>query len=81
VRGICVKLFWIANQSKLCDMFFFAERSINKIAGVTRDTVSRKINSVAVIGAGAMGSVLRCRSANFFRPWRVKLIEVGKKST
>jgi 3-hydroxyacyl-CoA dehydrogenase len=35
---------------------FFAEREAQKIPGVERDTATREINSVALIGAGTMGT-------------------------
>ena len=66
-----------SDQSKALRHVFFAERSINKIAGVTRDTVPRKINSVAVIGAGTMGGGIAMSFAN--SGMAVKLIEVGKE--
>jgi 3-hydroxyacyl-CoA dehydrogenase len=35
---------------------FFAEREVNKVAGIDRSTPRRSINRVVVIGAGTMGS-------------------------
>ncbi len=43
-------------QARAMIRVFFAEREANKIPGVTRDTASRDINSVGVVGAGTMGS-------------------------
>jgi 3-hydroxyacyl-CoA dehydrogenase len=42
-------------QSKALRHVFFAERSSNKIAGVGPDHRPRKLESIAVIGAGTMG--------------------------
>lgn len=35
---------------------FFAERAVNKVPGIERETPVRELNSVAVIGAGTMGA-------------------------
>lgn len=35
---------------------FFAHRAINKIPGIDRDTATRDLSSVAVLGAGTMGA-------------------------
>lgn len=43
-------------QARGMTHLFFAEREAQKIPGVARDTTTREINSVAVIGAGTMGT-------------------------
>ena len=39
---------------------FFAERSAAKVPGISRETTVRRIKSVAIIGAGTMGSGIAC---------------------
>ena len=63
-------------QSKALRHVFFAERNGNKIAGVAPDTRPRKVNSVAIIGAGTMGGGIAMSFANTGMP--VKLIEVAQ---
>ena len=43
-------------QARAMTHLFFAEREAQKIPGVARDTATREINSVAVVGAGTMGA-------------------------
>ena len=43
-------------QSRGLRHAFFAERAAGKVAGIGRDTPTRAIQSVAVLGAGTMGS-------------------------
>ncbi|MCZ6882173.1 MAG: 3-hydroxyacyl-CoA dehydrogenase NAD-binding domain-containing protein, partial [Gammaproteobacteria bacterium] len=43
-------------QARAMTHLFFAEREAQKIPGVERDTATREINSVALIGAGTMGT-------------------------
>src|SRR5882724_11049260 len=63
-------------QSKALRHVFFAERNTNKIAGVAPDTSPRKVNTVAIIGAGTMGGGIAMSFANAGIP--VKLIEVAQ---
>jgi len=42
-------------QARAMIHLFFAEREANKIPGISRDTATRDITSVGVIGAGTMG--------------------------
>ena len=67
-----------SEQSKALRHVFFAERSINRIAGVARDTQRREIKSVAVVGAGTMGGGIAMSFAN--AGISVKLVEVGKEA-
>jgi 3-hydroxyacyl-CoA dehydrogenase len=55
-----------------------SERSSNKIAGVDAGTRQRKIDSVAIIGAGTMGGGIAMSFAN--AGMSVKLIEVAKEA-
>ncbi|MEH2588205.1 3-hydroxyacyl-CoA dehydrogenase NAD-binding domain-containing protein [Bradyrhizobium sp. AZCC 1721] len=64
------------DQSKALRHVFFAERSSNKIAGLEAGTRPRKVNSVAIIGAGTMGGGIAMSFANAGIP--VKLIEIAK---
>ncbi|MCZ6724546.1 MAG: 3-hydroxyacyl-CoA dehydrogenase NAD-binding domain-containing protein [Gammaproteobacteria bacterium] len=43
-------------QARAMTHLFFAERESQKIPGVERETATREINSVALIGAGTMGT-------------------------
>jgi 3-hydroxyacyl-CoA dehydrogenase len=63
-------------QSKALRHVFFAERNSNKIAGVAPDSRPRKLDSVAVIGAGTMGCGIAMSFAN--AGISVKLIEIGQ---
>ncbi|WP_050419729.1 3-hydroxyacyl-CoA dehydrogenase NAD-binding domain-containing protein [Bradyrhizobium tropiciagri] len=63
-------------QSKALRHVFFAERNSSKITGVAADVRPRKVNSVAVIGAGTMGGGIAMSFANAGIP--VKLVEVAQ---
>ena len=52
---------------------FFAERAAGKVPGVTKDTATRPIEKVAVIGAGTMGGGIAMNFANVGIP--VTIIE------
>jgi 3-hydroxyacyl-CoA dehydrogenase len=65
-------------QSRALRHVFFAERSSNKIAGVEAGTRPRKIESVALIGAGTMGGGIAMSFAN--AGISVKLIEIAKEA-
>jgi 3-hydroxyacyl-CoA dehydrogenase len=43
-------------QARAMTHLFFAEREAQKIPGIARDTATREINSVAIIGGGTMGT-------------------------
>ena len=66
------------NQSRALRHVFFAERSSNKIAGVEAGTRPRKIDSVAIIGAGTMGGGIAMSFAN--AGISVKMIEIAKEA-
>jgi 3-hydroxyacyl-CoA dehydrogenase len=57
---------------------FFAEREANKIPGISRDTPSREIGEIAVIGAGTMGRgiAIACLDASF----PVRLLETSQQA-
>ena len=52
---------------------FFAERAVNKIPDIAKDTPTRKIESVGVIGAGTMGGGIAMNFLNIGLP--VTLVE------
>ncbi len=63
------------DQSKAQRYAFFSEREAAKIAGVPEGTKSRKVERVAIIGAGTMGGGIAMSFANAGIP--VTLIETG----
>ncbi|HUF86762.1 MAG TPA: 3-hydroxyacyl-CoA dehydrogenase NAD-binding domain-containing protein [Thermohalobaculum sp.] len=65
-----------SDQSKALRHLFFAEREAAKIPGVSRDTPRREVGSVAVIGAGTMGTGIAMTFANAGLP--VTLIEADQ---
>jgi 3-hydroxyacyl-CoA dehydrogenase len=64
------------DQSKALRHVFFAERNINKIPGVAPDTSPRKVNAVAILGAGTMGAGIAMAFSAAGMP--VTLIDVAK---
>ncbi len=63
------------DQSKAQRYAFFAEREAAKVAGVPEGTKPRKVERVAIIGAGTMGGGIAMSFANAGIP--VTLIETG----
>ena len=65
-------------QARAMIHLFFAEREANKIPGVPRDTATRDITSVGVIGAGTMGRgiAIACLDAGL----AVTLLESGAEA-
>jgi len=63
------------SQSAGMRHMFFAEREAARVRGLAKETPKRDINSVAVIGAGTMGSGIAMNFANAGLP--VKLLEVN----
>ncbi|MEP6343785.1 MAG: 3-hydroxyacyl-CoA dehydrogenase NAD-binding domain-containing protein [Maricaulaceae bacterium] len=57
---------------------FFAERAVNKIPDIAKDTPTRKIESVGVIGAGTMGGGIAMNFLNIGLP--VTLVEQTKEA-
>ncbi|MGO4715952.1 3-hydroxyacyl-CoA dehydrogenase NAD-binding domain-containing protein [Bradyrhizobium sp. 2TAF24] len=65
------------DQSKAQRHAFFAEREATKIDGVPEGTKARKVERVAIIGAGTMGGGIAMSFANAGIP--VTLIETGEE--
>jgi len=65
-------------QARGLTHLFFAEREAQKIPGVARDTPTREINSVAVIGAGTMGTGITIACLDAGLP--VTLLETGNEA-
>jgi len=65
-------------QARAMIHLFFAEREANKIPGVTRDTTSRNITAVGVIGAGTMGSAIAIACLDAGLP--VTILESGEEA-
>ena len=57
---------------------FFGEREAQKIPGVERDTATRDIKSVGIIGAGTMGSGITIACLDASLP--VTLLETSRHS-
>lgn len=66
-----------SDQSKAQRYAFFAEREAAKIAGVPEGTKGRKVERVAIIGAGTMGGGIAMSFANAGVP--VTLIETAEE--
>ena len=73
-RDLFLKLM-NGDQSKAQRYAFFAEREAAKVSGVPDGTKSRKVEQVAIIGAGTMGGGIAMSFANAGIP--VTLIETG----
>ena len=67
-----------SDQSKAMRHAFFAEREVGKIPDVPRDTPTRAITKVAVIGCGTMGQGISMAFANAGIP--VKVLEVTQEA-
>lgn len=66
----------LSDQSAALRHMFFAERSATKIKGLPKDTPTREINSVGIIGGGTMGGGIAMNFANANIP--VKLVEINQ---
>src|SRR6201994_2551354 len=66
-----------SDQSKAQRYAFFSEREAAKVSGVPEGTKSRKVDRVAIIGAGTMGGGIAMSFANAGVP--VTLIETGEE--
>lgn len=75
-RDLFLKLM-NGDQSKAQRYAFFAEREAAKVSGVPDGTKSRKVERVAIIGAGTMGGGIAMSFANAGIP--VTLIETGEE--
>jgi len=54
----------MGNQSRAQQYLFFAQRQVNKIPDIERDTELKSVESVGVIGAGTMGGGISMNFAN-----------------
>ena len=61
-----------SDQSKALIHVFFAEREVAKIPDVAKETPVRPVNSVAILGAGTMGSGIAMVFANAGIPVTIK---------
>ncbi|WP_226648672.1 3-hydroxyacyl-CoA dehydrogenase NAD-binding domain-containing protein [Microbulbifer variabilis] len=68
----------LSDQSAALRHLFFAERKAKKIQGLPKDTSTREINSVGIIGGGTMGGGIAMSFANANIP--VKLLEINQPS-
>jgi 3-hydroxyacyl-CoA dehydrogenase len=66
------------DQSRAQQYYFFAEREAQKIPDVPRDTPTRPIRQVGVIGAGTMGGGIAMTFANIGVP--VTLVEIKQEA-
>lgn len=65
-------------QSSAMRHVFFAERATGKVPGIAADTQARKVDSVAVIGAGTMGGGIAMNFVQAGIP--VTLVETGQEA-
>ncbi|GAB2884166.1 3-hydroxyacyl-CoA dehydrogenase NAD-binding domain-containing protein [Microbulbifer echini] len=66
----------LSSESAALRHLFFAERTATKIKGLPKDTPTREIKSVGIIGGGTMGGGIAMNFANAGIP--VKLLEVSQ---
>ncbi|MFA0812577.1 3-hydroxyacyl-CoA dehydrogenase NAD-binding domain-containing protein [Microbulbifer epialgicus] len=66
----------LSSQSAALRHLFFAERTATKIQGLPKDTPTREIKSVGIIGGGTMGGGIAMNFANVGIP--VKLLEIDQ---
>ena len=64
VEGKLFMELMLSNQSRAKQYLFFAQRQVNKIPDIERDTELKSVNSVGVIGAGTMGGGISMNFAN-----------------
>ncbi|MBZ0226753.1 MAG: 3-hydroxyacyl-CoA dehydrogenase NAD-binding domain-containing protein [Comamonas sp.] len=76
-RDLFTQLMWSA-ESRALRHLFFAERAASKIPDVAADTPLRKIERVAVIGAGTMGGGIAMNFLNAGIP--VTLLEMKQEA-
>ena len=65
-------------QSAALRHMFFAEREAAKVIGLSRDTSTREVNSVGIIGGGTMGGGIAMSFANAGIP--VTLVEINDEA-
>ena len=54
----------VSKEAKALRNFFFSEREIGKIPGISSDTKRMQINNVAILGSGTMGGGIAMNFAN-----------------
>jgi 3-hydroxyacyl-CoA dehydrogenase len=64
VEGKLFMELMMGNQSRAQQYLFFAQRQVNKIPDIERDTELKSVESVGVIGAGTMGGGISMNFAN-----------------
>ncbi len=64
-------------ESEAQRYFFFIERLANKIPDIPKDTPTREIKTVGILGAGTMGGGIAMNFANMGIP--VKIVEASQK--
>jgi len=67
-----------STQSSAMRHLFFAERQAARVKGIDKDTPTRAIGSVAIIGGGTMGGGIAMNFANVGIP--VKLLEINDEA-
>ena len=67
-----------SSESKAMQHLFFAERKALKIEGLAKDTPTRQIHCVGIIGGGTMGGGIAMSFANAGIP--VRLIEINEEA-
>ncbi len=75
-REIFVRLL-TSDQSKAMRHAFFAERQVGKIPDVPKDTPTRAVEKVGIIGCGTMGRGIAMAFANAGIPVRVVEVDQG----
>ena len=68
----------VSDESRALRYVFFAERAVWKIPGLSGTTVTREVNTAAIIGAGTMGTGIAMNFANAGIP--VKLLDQDQSS-
>ena len=64
VEGKLFMELMMGNQSRAQQYLFFAQRQVNKIPDIEKDTELKDVESVGVIGAGTMGGGISMNFAN-----------------
>jgi 3-hydroxyacyl-CoA dehydrogenase len=67
-----------SDEARALRYAFFAEREVNKLPDIPRDTPLRPVRQMAVVGAGTMGGGIAMSCAEFGIP--VKILEVSQEA-
>src|SRR5262249_3610532 len=65
----------VSTESKALRHLFFAEREVNKVPDVPKDTATREIARAAVVGAGTMGGGIAMNYVNAGIPVLLKEVD------